>query len=458
MTITDFQWIHLGSPGAYLLENDGTDSTFHYSASFPDAGATWTSTAVTGLWQKIRACATAGNVYLYSPGITTGACSTLTYDLTTDAMTGWGSAIALTYVPLATWRNSSHWNDPAASASYTRQGGTGAWLTSGYASTQQGFVGGFDLGQECVVDTIAITTNGGASQASRVVIMYLFNAAGTQVGHAFLDATGGGVINDSQAFNVTAQYVIIGMYAQNQMTATDLEITFAATSDAKTKYSTDFGDTFAAEVTVGTSPGAFGGVDTSKSGTVILAAADGQIMKASAGGAFAAYGIAVPTDFVPAAIWIPAKQLTTSSTANNATNPEFIVASSVEDATGATVYRVTAAGNTWTDISPDFGGVGLAVSADCLAMAHRSGKRISAVLDFSGSTKLVTSIDTGGAWLNRDTIVGALSVRYRRNDTSLQQLYISSSGGLVISQNHGALLQTRLSPGVTPLLGGEPFN
>jgi hypothetical protein len=417
----------------YLLTYDGStnESYVYYTEDVFAGEPIWVlSAAIAGKHTELVTTATQGEVYAYSPGLGASACSTLTYDLTTDAMTGWGSALALTYVPLATWRNSSHWNDPAASASYTRQGGTGAWLTSGYASTQQGFVGGFDLGQECIVDTISINTNGGASQASRVVILYLFNAAGTQTGHAFLDTTGGGVVNDTQAFNATAQYVIVGMYAQNQMTATDLEITFAATSDAQTVFSDDFAATWGTPEVLGDSPGAWGGLDTSKIGSQVLASADGQTYKAATGGAAAAYG----TAHSQGAYFIPRYIFTSSSSGNTGSTPEYLLFAPALD-TGASMWRVDTSGTVFTDITPIRSAVeALAVSHRSCAMYWRSGEKIIAIGEFGGAVRrLCTSDDSGATWkfsavLDDD----ALALTTRKTDIACKQVFIANSEQLTI--------------------------
>ena len=76
-----------------------------------------------------------------------------------------------------------------------------------------------------------------------------------------------------------------------------------------TRYSSNNGGTFAAEVTVGDVPGAFAGFDTQRVGSVVLVGTDGQVKRATtAGGAYSAYGSAMPAGAQPSAIWIPNKQ------------------------------------------------------------------------------------------------------------------------------------------------------
>ena len=415
MTITDFQWVHLGKAGAYLIENDGTDSTFWYSSAFPDAGATWTSTALTGVYSKIRVGSVPGVVYILFAEDSGGATLDI---LATATGNGQDTGLDFTSGETITITASGTWN--AAPGSPIGPAGNGVPdplypLPSSGLGTLVGRVG----------------TTGAWFEVSTSVSL-----SSPATGRLYLEMNDS-AHGDNSDF-VTA--VINGGYG-----------------GVSTRYSTNYGSTFATGEVAGLSIDVFNGFDTSKVGTIVLVGCGNQVYKASAGGAYAAYGTTLPSGFAPSCIWIPRYQFTSSTTLNNATNPEYLIASNVEDGAGETMYRVTASGNTFFAVSPDFGGKGLAVSQDCLAMPYKSSKRISAVLDFSGSTKLVTSISTGSAWLNRDTVLGALSVRYRRGDSSLMQLYVSSQGGLVISQNHGALLQTRLSPGPTALLGAEPM-
>lgn len=460
LTLTDFKPLRLGSRGAYAILNDGVDSVFGYTTDAIGAGTEWVFTDVSGVYQKIRVGSTAGVLYLYNPGTPGGGCSTLTYNITSDAMTGWGSSIALTYVPLSTWRNASNWNDPSATASYTRTGGTsGAWYSNGYGGAHQGFVGGFDLGDNCVVDTITFTTDSAMSQASRSVQFYLFDEFGTQVGFYFQGAVGGGVVINSNSFNVIARYVIIGMYAENPITGTDLEITFSDTTPAVTVYSDDFGETFGSPELVGSSPGTFGGIDTQKIGVIALAGANGQVMKATSGGAWAAYGDPLPTGGQPSCIVIP--RYKSSGSSNSGSDPDYIVVSNTLTASNESVWYVDGAGTVFTDITDTIGGeFGLATSPDCLDASYKKATRYSAVLLFDADVKWITSTSAGVSWSNRGTIAADASyIRYRPSDPTGNQLFIANgSDGIIISPSHGSnSIATKAVPSTDAIIGLEPF-
>lgn len=223
------------------------------------------------------------------------------------------------------------------------------------------------------------------------------------------------------------------------------------------KYSTNYGASFATTVTVGDSPGVFFGVDTQKVGTVVLIGTAGQVVKATSGGAYSAYGDPMPTGSAPSAIWIPAKQFG-GTTNNGGANPQYLVASSVLTASDESLWKVTASGVTFTDITPQIGGVyGVAVSPDCIAMPWGSGSKIAAIMDFGGDIHLVTSTNAGASWTNRGQINDdALYVRFRKGDTQALQLFISNGDELTVSPSLGANLISK-SIASDEIIGVEPF-
>lgn len=445
-TVTDFQWVNLGSPRAYMLLNNGTNSKFACSTDFPTAGTTWTITDVTGVYTKIRVGSTQGVVYVLSNQIA-------------------DESVLVTFDGL-------NWTG------YTVAFGTESSNRLNLVTHDYGFGDGtyceveIDLGAEFVVSNISLDYNFTNARPDLTAghTFYLYDASHVSTGSGGGDIVGiADSTNRSRSMsvpNLTARYVVvIGAWLNNfgppnSGWIDNVAVTASATTAAiSTRFSTDYGATFATVETAGDAPGDYTGFDTGKRGTVVLVGTSGQVVKASAGGAYAAYGTTLVSGFLPSAIWIPDKQLTTSATANNATSPEYIVMSSVEDADGETMYRVTAGGNTFFAITPTISAVkGVAVSADCICMPYRSGKYIAVVADFGGTIKLAVSKDTGATWLDRGTVVAADYIRFRRGDLTLQQLYIASSGGaLIVSQNLGIDLASRLSPGGAALVGVEPF-
>jgi hypothetical protein len=203
-----------------------------------------------------------------------------------------------------------------------------------------------------------------------------------------------------------------------------------AAAGAESRYSTDDGATYAAVETVGTTPGAYGGFDTIRIGTTVLAGADGQVMIATTGGgAYGAYGSAMPAGAQPSAIVMPRYQFGSTSASNVSTStPQFLVASKDLTAGNAGLWKVTASGATYTDITPTTGGqYGKANGARCITMPLKSGAIILFVGTFGSNRKLAVSVNSGTSWafsanLNTD----ASMIVIRRGDINNRQAFIAN--------------------------------
>lgn len=194
-------------------------------------------------------------------------------------------------------------------------------------------------------------------------------------------------------------------------------------------------------------------------GNGVLIGTDGQIKIATtAGGAYSSYGDPLPAGFSPSAIWWPRYQFGSTSASNSGATPQYLIASDTEDGSGNTVYKVTASGVTFTDITPSVGGfTGLAVSPDCIAMPFKSGSRIAAVLLFDTEVHIVTSVNAGSAWTDRGQVDdSALYIRYRRGDLTLNQLLLANGiTDFTVSPTHGSNLISKSSPTTSALIGAE---
>lgn len=234
---------------------------------------------------------------------------------------------------------------------------------------------------------------------------------------------------------------------------------FAGSTDQNTRYSTDYGDTFATAVVVGPSPGAYTGFDTAKNGNVVLVGMDGQVMKATSGGAFAAYGDPVPTGAQPSCIVIP--RYKSNGTSNDTTNPDYYLASSELTAGNEALWYVEDAGTTFNDITPLVSGdYGVATGPDCLTVPWTKGNYIIAALAFGGTPKFVRSITAGSAWVSGGIIdASANYVRTRKNDLSYRQAFLNN-GGPAFSQNYRASvppIDTKSYPSEDDIILIEPW-
>jgi len=408
-SLTDFQWIGMGYKGAYCIGNNGVDSTFFYSEDATIATPTWTSTDVTGVYTVIRPTSTPGSVYIGG------------FDLA----------------------------------------GKEVYLTSNFTGTFISRVGG--------VLTCSAQTGGGG--AGYTIYLQWANSGGSDVplydnvndcGHLFFNVLSG---TTAGAFNVytdcgSTSGGIWGLTpiqdrCTSSITFTDanpftIEVwgTGCSGGTTVTRFSTDFGATFDSPVTVGDSINGTV-MDTVKVGDTVLAVMDGQVMKATSGGAYSAYGDPLPTGFFPQAIFIPFYKFGSTTVANNSTNPEYLIAANAVDGASASLYKVTSSGTVFTDITPlRSGNPGLAVSEGCITMPFKSGKRLAAVLSFSGTRRLATTIDSGVTWVTTNTVgTGAQRLSMRRSDTTLKQIAIANgSTGLLVSQDFGVNLLSKGTP------------
>lgn len=417
-----FQWINLGSPGAYLLVNNGTDSTFYFIADINDLSAGWTATVISGVvYTAIRAGATLGEVVIYNND---NSSVSINVPGTTDEP-GINTGLYVTSGQTVSVSASGLWGYNADGAIYGPDGNaiedsSGALLPSADVMSLLGRIGTSgswnDLGAS------------GSFVAAADGYLYLI---GNDASGGFFDNSG----------NVVAV------------------VTAGGGTNSQTQYSIDYGETFGTVRTVGTSPGGYGGFDTQKLGNIVLAGANGQVREAIAGAAYADYGDPVPTLAQPSAIYIPAKQFGSSS-ANSGANPHYLLGSFLLTAGDESLWKVTSSGTVFTDITPSIGGVfGVACSPDCIAVAWWNSSYMAVIFDFEGARHLLTTKNGGTTWTDRGEVNPlARYVRFRRGDKTSQQLYIANnSDGILISQNMGAIRTALAAPDGATILGIEPL-
>lgn len=228
---------------------------------------------------------------------------------------------------------------------------------------------------------------------------------------------------------------------------------YAYSPVAETKYSTDRGATWASARAVGASPGSFGGLAPISIGAAVLAGADNQVMIAtSAGGTYSAYGSAMPALSDPNALLIPRYQFGSSSVSNASTStPQYLVASSTLTAGNAALWKVTASGATFTDITPTTGGqYGKAVSQQCLATPWFNASRIVTLLQYGSNVKLGVSVNSGSSWAFSANLNASASwLTLRKGDEQMRQAFIANgTDGVGYCANYRA---------TTPVINNKPI-
>lgn len=203
-----------------------------------------------------------------------------------------------------------------------------------------------------------------------------------------------------------------------------------ATSGFGSRFSDDFGATFEAVQDAGDPPGEGSGIATEKIGTSVLVGTEGQVVIAtSKGGAYSAYGSAMPTTGQPTALFVPYRTFGSNTVDNiNDTTPEYLVASAVLSDDDESLWRVTASGATFTDITPlDSGTPGVAVGPESLAMHRRNGFIILAIMSFDGTRRLARSLNTGTTWLLSAALEDeANCIRTLTNDKNNRQVWFAN--------------------------------
>lgn len=204
------------------------------------------------------------------------------------------------------------------------------------------------------------------------------------------------------------------------------------------------------------------GLDCAPIGNGILVGSDGQVMIATAaGGTYSAYGDPLPAGAKPSAIVWPRYQFGSTSASNSGATPQYLLASDTLTAGNAALWKVTASGVTFTDITPLIGGeYGIAVSPDCITMPWRSGAIIVAILMFGSLPRLVVSTTSGASWVDGGVLdENSLYIRTRKNDLQNKQAFMAISGPGYSPAYRAATpsVVTKSYPSSSIVLGIEPY-
>lgn len=418
-SIVAFVWNRFDQ-GAYLLISDGAASRVLRTSNALAASPTWQSGAsVEGDYDSIRTTATAGEVYIYAATGSGGS----TFDTTFDFTIGLNSWVVQSSLGTSTGSGVAH-TDAQPSACWYR----GVRIR-------------YDWGASVTITDIEaiwdVTPSSGACNPPAVASQFvqdsgsIVDALGfSMASPTFTHTWSGSLITDHlRVFGHSSargtQPQLGGSVTLKSVRVQGIQ-SGGGSGGAFVAYSSDGGVTWGTPASVGGNPG-IGGFDAIKIGTQSLAGRAGQVeLSTTAGGGYSDYGAALTGVADPACIVIPRYIFGSTSSGNISTStPEFLCVSDLLDASNESVWKVTASGATYTDITPNNGGnEGLAVSSECVTMAWLSGSVIAAILDFAGTRRLYTSANAGSAWSDRAALsVEARYIRMRRNDTTLSELF-----------------------------------
>lgn len=459
---------------AYVLSSDGFSSQVYYKADVFANPVEWESgAAIDGVYTQIEAGDGAGEVYIKGQ-VSSGEAEEGDWDITLDfTQSSYGFTVG-THPQIAGATNAGRW--VAGQGWQLRASNYYAFLfvtSPAFDATDL-----YRLQTEIYYNNSDAITLGGPNLSDAKIQVTRSNSS-TDLSGAYaptpLDTGTGlqavGQLGVTNATDVVDFSIAVRQYpgsVQNGWAPTYITgirilgngpVPVFVTDAYGTRYSDDYGQTFAALVSAGTAPAGEGGLGTQKLGDAVLVGSDGQVQIATTdGGAYSAYGSAMPTDAQPAAIVQPRYQFSSTTVGNiNTGTPQYLVGSNVLSSGGASLWRVTASGATFTDITPIVSSdEGLVIAPKSLAMPWWSGSRIAAILDFGGSPRLVVSTNAGTAWTDRGILDDdARMVTYRKGDKTMQQLFFAN-GGPAYSPNHGQSIIVKPYPGdsaTEPVIG-----
>lgn len=236
-----------------------------------------------------------------------------------------------------------------------------------------------------------------------------------------------------------------------------LNCTSASADTAESSYSTDYGVTMASPVTIAATP--LNGFDVSKKGAQVLAGADVQVMLATAGGSYAAFGDPAGTN----AVLIPRFQFGSTTVGNTSSTPQYLAATVLDGGGANALVKVfpSGGGSTITDITPTVSGdAGYVTASECLSMSWINGGCIVAILNFGGVPRLVATTNSGTTWHASGFLnTTANYVRQRKNDLKRKQAFFNNMGPAYTPniQATTPAIYTRSYPTSDPIILIEPF-
>jgi hypothetical protein len=403
----------------YQLESDGTNSHVRRTANIYDRPPAWlTGADIAGLYTVLRGTNVDGGLMVYRSGETSGIGSwSKTFDFTASNG-GWSLAPGYSD-PFPTYTPGSGWTSTNDGVSPGTGGNTIQLVVASFAIT------GISV-------TWDVDVNNPGTNPRRIEVS--LNGTGTQT-FALGNATG----NQSASFSPTGTVntMLVSVDAGNNGSppyhSTIISVTITGTgtnpfTNAEVRYSSNRGNTFAAAVTVGASPGSVGGLDVNRSSETSYAAMLGKVRKATTlGGAYAdhtSYGSSAPVCvIIPYFRWN-----STTNKQTTASDPDYLVALNVADTGTNTLYRVDGATAAKTNITPVAG-----ITFDNPNCATTSyGTHIAVIGVVAGDRRLYVSSDMGANWELEATGLtsDAQFIRTRRGDTRAKKLGGGDNGQL----------------------------
>lgn len=231
-------------------------------------------------------------------------------------------------------------------------------------------------------------------------------------------------------------------FADNTGKVTATITTPSTGGNAAVRYSSDYGATFGAALTIGASPGTFGGFDVQHNGTVSIASCALKTRKATTLGG--AYSDDQTWTQNPGLVVIPWSKRNSLALDNTGSSPEYIVGLLAPDGSSHTLFWIV--GGVPVNITPVIGGnPGIPAGPDCLTTYL--GKYIAYLGLFGGVTHLVTSKDGGATWIDRGAVDGKY-IRVKRLDNPAgQKLYVCGGGVFDYTSTFGVNLAAKSKPG-----------
>lgn len=435
---------------AYLLASDGVNSAVWYTANIAQALPVWTKGAnIAGVFKLIRLTNTPGEVAIYCPS--SNGAGTIIYDFGVGSQ---GFVPQVLFSQTLGVYSGGAWN----AVDFTGDGGTTyqndvdiiKMIGSSVSVTSIIVVMDRVQGDIGAGDTRDAVIRGILSGVTQFTFSTIPGPFGTNITYIW---SGSATIDEIQ--------LDINQAHKNAPAPTGgscaVKKVIVNGGGAIVAFSSNFGATWGAPLTVGSSPDIDAGFDAQHGGTVSFAASDQEINKASTlGGAYSNF--LATTGGEPVLIEIPWYKWgqTIGGTKNTGSTPDFCYGTDVAVG-GETFWLVV--GSTATANSPVVSATkGTVVGPNCVTTW--CGTRIAGLFKFSGVIHLMTGVITNTGtpaitWTDR----GALNALYIRGGYKMgspSSLFIAGPNGSWYSSDYGANVKTRTSAAVGNVLGIEP--
>lgn len=422
--------------GAYLLQNDGTNTTVWHCSNLYKAVPDWTGTVVNGVYTQVRATSSAGKVYIYG---SEGAASEVEVDLNYDfalnngGWTPWhggGSGATLGTYSAGNYWTTTDGRSPPAIGSWFRQTG----IQIDFGDTRNvvaveieldvsfgGFIGGSPSYRGIL----------GMDRSNNIALFDPGDYAGDGTTLSWAGDEDTDFVGFLTWVSIQSSSGALSGYARvTAITITVME----DQSPTALRYSMDSGQSFGAAIEVDGDNAINGGFDTRAIGNVAYAASSAALHSSPAGGALVDEETGLAS--FPLAIW--SYGLSTNKYIYGTAG--LIGADSVWNYSGSK-----------TAITPDDGTFnGTVASQNSLTMSRTSEQHMWLLGNFGGVIKLAYTTDAGTGWAFNTALSSAANyVRVKQNNTD--QVYIADNSVIRYSEDGGATLVAKTAPAASLL-------